>query len=308
MKLKKLAALFGGLLTLGVAAGCGGGNNPLDAGNGGPVAPGTVVVGSANFSESVLIGEMYAQVLENAGATVQRQLNISTREVLVDQVKDGRLSVVPEYNGNLLDFLAPEAPATTTEEVNKELADVLPQGTNLLRTSEANDSNCMAVTSETAKKYNLKSLADLAPIDDQLTAGGGAEFVTRSRGLPGLKDRYGIEFSEYRSLDSIGPLTEAALEQGDIQVATLFTTAPSLKTKGFQCLDDPKKNFAPGNVVPFIHNKSVNDQQRAALNRVSDKLSTEKLIELVSKVTEDKQDTEDVAKEWLRSVGLLGNQ
>lgn len=294
-------ALLGAALAL---AGCGSGNNPLDV-QGGQAAPGTVVVGSANFSESVLIGEIYAQALEDAGAKVERKLNISTREVLIDQVASGGLSVIPEYNGNLLAFLDPDATAVRPAEVNRALADALPKGTGTLQSAEASNSNCLAVNKATAQKYRLRSINDLAPVAGELTAGGGAEFETRARGLPGLQQRYGLRFAEFRPLDAGGPLTVSALEKGDIQVASLFTTSPSLVSKGFRCLDDPENNFAAGNVTPFIHSKSVNAKQRKALNAVSGRLRTDTLIDLVTRVTEDKEDTEVVAKDWLTSTGLL---
>jgi osmoprotectant transport system substrate-binding protein len=292
------------LAALGTLAACGGNSsNPLQAS--GP-KDGTIVVGSANFPENVLLGEIYAQALEGSGAKVQRKLNISSREVIFNQIERGGLTVLPEYNGALLAYLDKTATAATTEEVNAALRKKLPASLELLASSKAEDKDSVSVTQATATKYKLTSLADLAPVAKGLVLGGPAEFATRRQGVLGLKSEYGIEFKAFKSLDVAGPITVSALKKGDIQAANLFTTDPAIKANGFVPLADPKNLFGAQNVTPLIYKSGVDDKGRQALDQVSSKLDTDSLATLVKRVVVDKEDAATVAKEWLASAGIAG--
>jgi osmoprotectant transport system substrate-binding protein len=292
------AALF----TL-TACGGGGSSNPLSASSAGAGA-GEVVIGSANFQENVLLGEIYAQALEAKGVKVTRQFNIGAREIIYGQIKSGNLAILPEYNGALLAYLDQSATATTTEDVDTALKAKLPPELELLDPAPAEDKDSVTVTKATADKYSLKSLADLAPVAKNLVLGGPAEFKTRVQGVVGLTKEYGITFKEFKSLDTAGPITVAALKKGDVQAANLFTTDPSIPENGFVVLDDPKSLFGSQNVTPLVNKSKVNDTITAALNAVSAKLDTATLATLDKKVISDKQDTEAVAKEWLSGAGL----
>lgn len=302
--LRVLTALVG-LVALVALAACGGSNNksnnPLDTNSGGG---GQVVVGSANFQENVLLGEIYAQALEAKGVKVQRKFNIGSREVIYDQIKSGGLTVLPEYNGALLAFLDKNAKATSTAEVNAALKTKLPSELQVLDSAAAEDKDSITVTKDTAQKYNLKAIPDLAPVAKNMVLGGPPEFKTRVQGVVGLKDTYGVVFKEFKPLDTAGPITVAALKKGDIQAANLFTTDPSVPANGFVVLQDPKSLFSAQNVTPLVNTKGVSDKAKQALDGVSAKLDTATLAELDKKVITDKQDVETVAKQWLQSVGL----
>jgi osmoprotectant transport system substrate-binding protein len=301
IRIRHAVALLAALATL---AACGGGSsNPLQAA--GP-KDGSVVVGSFNFPESVLLGEIYAQSLEDGGVKVQRKLNISSREVIFNQIKSGGLTVLPEYNGALLAYLDKQATASTTEEVNAALKQKLPATLELLSSSAAEDKDSVSVTKATAAKYNLKSLGDLAPVAKQLTLGGPPEFETRRQGVLGLKSEYGIEFKAFKSLDTAGPITVAALKKGDVQAANLFTTDPAIKSNGFIPLADPKNLFGAQNVTPLVYKSGVDAKARQALDQVSAKLTTDALATLVKRMVVDKEDAATLAKEWLASVGIAG--
>ena len=107
--------------------------------------------------------------------------------------------------------------------------------------------------------------------------GGPPEFQTRPDGIPGIAETYGCTFKEFKALDTGGPLTVAALKDGTIQAADLFTTDPTIEAKGFVVLEDPKNNFAAQNVVPLINKAKATPKVTAALNAVSAKLTTEGL-------------------------------
>ena len=290
---------------------CGGGDsdsgNPLGgsktSGSGGG---GSVVVGSANFPENVLLGEIYAQALEAKGVTVQRKLNIGAREVIYKSIQNGELSVLPEYNGALLAYLNKDTKASTAEQVDAELKQKLPSGLELLNPAPAEDKDSVTVSKETADKYGMKTIEDLKPVAGQLVLGGPPEFKTRRQGLVGLESVYGLKFKSFKSLDTAGPVTVSALKKGDVQAADLFTTDPAISKNGFIALQDTKNLFSAQNVVPLVNSAKVNDTVKTALNAVSVKLTTQDLLDMNTKMSVDKEDADAVAKEWLQKAGLGG--
>jgi osmoprotectant transport system substrate-binding protein len=297
----RVAAALAGAGALVALTACGGSSNPLATSSGGT---GEVVVGSANYQENVLLGEVYAQALEAKGVKVKRQFNIGAREIIYDQVRSGKLTVLPEYNGALLSYLDQHATAATTADVNSTLTAKLPASLALLSSSAAQDKDSVTVTSQTAARYHLKTLADLAPVAKDLVLGGPPEFKTRVQGVVGLARDYGIQFKDFKSLDTAGPITVSALKKDDVQAANLFTTDPAVPANGFVVLDDPKSLFGSQNVTPLVYKAGINDTVRATLNAVSARLDTATLTELDKKVISDKQDVETVAKGWLSGQGL----
>jgi glycine betaine/choline ABC-type transport system substrate-binding protein len=141
-------------------------------------------------------------------------------------------------------------------------------------------------------------------IASKLILGGPAEFKTRADGVPGLQKHYGVEFASYKVTDTGGPVTVNALKNGQIDAAVLFTTDPSIAANGFVILQDPKSNFAAQNIVPLISKAKVTDGVKTILNGISGKLTTAGLGELLTKVQNDKQDPDAVAKQWLTDNGL----
>jgi osmoprotectant transport system substrate-binding protein len=296
-------AVASAVALLAVSACSGSSNNPLTSSSGG-AAGGEVVVGSANFQENVLLGEVYAQALEAKGVKVKRQFNIGAREIIYGQIQSGTLTVLPEYNGALLSYLDKSATATSTADVNTALGTKLPSTLQLLDSAAAQDKDSLTVTADTASKYSLKSLADLAPVAKNLVLGGPPEFKTRVQGVVGLKQQYGVTFKDFKSLDTAGPITVAALKGGQVQAANLFSTDPAIPANNFVVLDDPKNLFGSQNVTPLIYKAGVNDTAKAALNAVSAKLDTTTLAQLDKQLISDKQDVETVAKNWLKAQGL----
>src|SRR5262249_36005725 len=230
--------------------------------------------------------------------------NIGARELIYKQISSGGLSILPEYNGALLAYLDKTNESTSTAEVNAALKAKLPSSLEVLDSSKAEDKDSLNVTRATADKYSLKSIDDLKASASGLVIGGPPEFKTRRQGIIGLKDVYGLEFKEFRSLDTAGPVTVSSLQKGDIQVANLFTTDPAIAVNGFVTLIDPKNLFSSQNVTPLVYKSAVTDTARSRLNAVSAKLDTPTLTQLMRKVAVDKQDPEKVAKDWLKSVGL----
>jgi osmoprotectant transport system substrate-binding protein len=264
-------AALGLVVALALTA-CGGGGkksggNPLDQKTGGS---GGVVVGSANFPESQLLGELYAQALEAKGIKVSRKFNIGSREIYYDQVKSGAITVMPEYNGALLTTSVDKtSTAVTTADVNTALKAKLPAGLAVLDSSQAEDKDSVTVNAQTAAKYNLKSIADLKSVAGQVAIGGPSEFKTRQQGLVGLEAKYGLKFKKFQPFDANAQTTLVKLLKGNsIQAADLFTTDPTITQNKFVVLQDPQNVFSAQNVTPLIYKSGVNATAQAALNAV----------------------------------------
>ncbi|GAB3465158.1 ABC transporter substrate-binding protein [Kineococcus endophyticus] len=300
-----------GSLTATLAA-CGGGDDPLATDStpaaGGSADAATIIVGSANFPESELLAEMYSQVLEAKGVTVQRKFNIGARELYLKALDDGSIDLLPEYNGALLAYyLKGDAPqgVSSPETVLDALKKEIPSGLEVLDQSAAEDKDSLSVTSETKSKYNLTSIADLAPVAKDLTIGAGPEFQERYQGLKGLKELYDVEFGTFKPLDVGGPLTVAGLKDGSIQVGNIFTTDSSIETNGFVVLEDPKNLFLAQNILPLIRSSKNNSTVTEALNAFSAKLTTENLTQYLAQVQVDKKTSAAVAKDFLSANGLV---
>ncbi|QUI32115.1 ABC transporter substrate-binding protein [Streptomyces alfalfae] len=302
--------LLGGLLataSVPALAACGGGITSLDgggAGGGGGSSKGGVTIGTANFTENQVLGYLYAAALEAEGVKTSVRPNLGTREILIPALKGGDIDLLPEYQGALLHYLDPKAEATEEGEMQNALAMALPRGLQILPYGRAEDSDAFVVTRDTAKEYGLKSLADLAKHDRELVIGAAPEVKKRTVGAVGLKDVYGVEFKEFKSLDSSGPLVKGALRKGDVDVANLFTTDTDIAAERWVVLTDPK-NLIPGqHVVPLIADRKADSTVRKALARLGALLTTRQLTELNRLVDKDKKDPKDVADDWAARHGL----
>jgi osmoprotectant transport system substrate-binding protein len=282
----------------------GGGSDPLAVSAATPAPSDTIVVGSANFPENVLLAQIYAGALKAKGVKVSTKLNIGSREAYIPGLKDGSIDVIPDYSGNLLTYFDKTATAVSADDVFAALQTAVPAPLAVLPQSTAEDKDAVVVTKATAAKYNLTSIGDLAAVGNKITLGGPPEWKTRPTGVPGLKAKYGITFKGYKSLDPGGPLTENALKKGQIQAGDIFTTDPLILTEGWVALQDPKNLFAAQNVLPLVNKAKATPTVTAALNAVSAKLTTPVLADLVKQVQSDKKDPEAVATAFLSSAGL----
>ncbi|MFF2629766.1 ABC transporter substrate-binding protein [Kitasatospora griseola] len=290
------------VLMLGAAAcSSSGGGDPLAAKS--TAAQGgsgkTVVVGSANFPENVLLASIYSQALQAKGVKVEEKFNIGSREVLYGQLQSGALTVLPEYNGALLGYLDAKSTATGKDAVNTELAAKLPAGLGILNSAAAEDKDSLTVTQETADRLGVKSIADLAGKAQDLVIGGPPEF--KSRREQQFKDAYGLTFKEWKPT---ADTTANALKDGTVQVGNVFTTDPKIVQLKLVSLNDPKNLFSSQNVTPLVNKAGLDATGTAALNAVSAKLDTAGLTALMKRVAVDKEDPSAVAKDWLKTNGL----
>jgi osmoprotectant transport system substrate-binding protein len=287
------------------SSGSGSGTSSSSANPLAPTATGSVVVGSANFPESQLLGQIYADALQGKGVKVTTKFNIGTREVYYPEVVKGAITIMPEYNGALLTTsVDPKSTAASTEAVNAELKAKLPSSVEILSSSSAQDKDSVTVTQATATKYHLTSIADLAPVAKDFVFGGPPEFKTRADGIPGLQKNYGLTFKSFSPLDTSGPITITALQSGKVQAADVFTTTPQIVTDHFVSLADPKNNFAAQNVTPLVYTKGANSTIVSTLNAVSAALTTEALLQMDKALTIDHASYTQVASGFLAQEGL----
>ncbi|GEO95625.1 ABC transporter substrate-binding protein [Kocuria turfanensis] len=296
---------LGAALLLGLTA-CGSGGDPLAGGEETSTGSSeTVTVGSADFPESEIVAELYAGALESAGIQTETSLGIGAREAYVGAVQDGSVDVVPDYSGNLLLFVDPEATASSAEEIMDALPGALPEGLTVLEPSEAQNKDAMVVTPRTAEQYGLTSIADMAQVCDQLVIAGPPEFAERAYGLDGLEEKYGCVPESFEPInDGGGPLTVEALLNGDVDVADIFTTTPAIADNDLVVLEDPENNFIAQQVLPLAAADRLPQEAVDALNELSGKLTTEDLIDLNRKVSGDQPvSPADAAQEWLSANG-----
>jgi osmoprotectant transport system substrate-binding protein len=302
-----------------VAAACGGDDDDSTASsapaNNSSVPKGdTITIGAQDFGESAILSQVYGQVLEAKGYPVKQQAlgTGAFRDVVYKSFDSGDINFTAEYAASALEFLNKNAGEATpdADETTAKLRDQL-QSKNLtaLDPSPAVDSNAFVVTKETADKFDLKSISDLSSHVDQLTLGGPQDCPTNPFCIPGLKDRYGIDFSKrFKALDAAGPNTVQALKSDAVQVAILFSTNGVIAQEGWVVLKDDKGLINADNVVPVLTKKLV-DQYGTDLtdlvNRVSAAITTSELTDMNKRYDIDKEDPDTIAKDFLQSKNLI---
>lgn len=293
-------------LALTVSAGlalsaCGASSDPTAEETTAAAAGEAVVVGSADFSESVLLAEIYAGALKAKGINASTKTGIGSREIYLKALEDGSIQVVPEYTGALALYYDNAFTETDPDKVYAALQAALPAQFTVLDKSAAEDNDSMVVTKETADSLGLTTIEDLSGKTADLALGAPPEFKTRAQGVPGLEASYGLTFGEFRELK--GQALVQALKNDQVQVANIFSTDPSILQNGFVTLTDTKKLFGSQNVVPLVV-KDRADELSEALNAVSAALTTEKLTALLVETDVNKQDPKTVAEKFLADNNL----
>ncbi|WP_393082147.1 ABC transporter substrate-binding protein [Streptomyces sp. LN704] len=304
--------LLGGLFaaaSVPALAACGGGITSLDnsgggSGGGSGSSAGGLTIGTANFTENQILGYLYAGVLSAAGIRTKVRPNLGSREIVVPALEGGDIDLLPEYQGSLLLYLDAKATDTEAGAMQNTLTTVLPAGLEVLPYAAAEDRDSFAVTRETADKYGLKSLADLRKANGKLVLGAAAEMKKRVVGAVGLKERYGVEFKEFKSLDSSGPLVKGALKKGDVDVANVFTTDVDVIENGWVVLTDPLNLIPSQHIVPLIASRKADAKVRKALASLGNVLSSEELTRLNRLVDKERKDPDEVADAWLKTKKL----
>lgn len=277
----------------------------------GPVEPvegnaETIVIGSFAFPESEILAEIYAIALEEAGFEVETALNLGPRQATIPALEDGSIDLMPEYNGNLLFFYDPENAARSTDEVDAQLAELVPEGFQVLESSPAQDKDAYVVTRAMADEFGLVEIGDLSAIEP-FSLGANPQFGELGYGIPGLASVYGVTEVTFVPIEDFGgPDTVRALVDNAVQVADIYTTSPAIAAEDLVVLEDPLNLIAAQNVLPLLNSDVYSDELAEVLNAISAALTTEDLIALRDRVEGDENAQASVAaRDWLEDKGLI---
>jgi osmoprotectant transport system substrate-binding protein len=265
--------------------------------------PGAIVVGSANFPESELLGQIYGQALAAVGFEVSYESGIGSREVYLGAIESGEIDLIPEYTGSLLAFLSPEPPeAANVEEQLTALDEVLPEGLEVLTPSTAEDKDTIVCTQDVVDEFGLSNLSSLFENSAEITLAAPPEFEERSPfGLAGFRELHDAEFAEFVPL-APGDIP-AALSGGEVDCGNIFSTTPAIQTEGFIALEDDLKIVPNEAVLPLVRSEVVTPELTAALDAVDADLDTETLTALLAQVVDEQLGADVVAADYLESLG-----
>jgi glycine betaine/choline ABC-type transport system substrate-binding protein len=314
------AALIAVLLAAFALSACGDDDDEDDGGGGGDTAAQierneantntTVTVGSKNFTEQKVLGEIYAQGLEAAGFKVEKQLNLGDQDIALKALKEGEIDAYPEYTGTaLLAFFGvkaneiPKDPATAFEDAKAGFAE---EGLVAYPPTPFTSSNEVALTSEKAEELGVTTISDLAEHDQDLTLYGSPECRQRTDCLLGLEQVYGLDFKEFVPVDIA--LRHEVLTGGKADLSIVFTTDPQIQREGFVLLEDDEGMFPPYNstfVVREELHSEAGPELEEVISQVQEGLNDEVMQELNARVDLDKKTPEEVAGEYLQESGLL---
>ncbi len=272
-----------------------------------PAGP-TIAIGAPDTIEQAIVADLYAQVLRHAGARVTMRIDTGTRQSVERSLAAGQIDLYPDYAGALLLFLdsADAGAATSTATAVPDLKHLLgAAGATVLRPAPVLDTEVFAVTQGTAHRYHLTTLSSLDAVASQLVLGGPPGCQEQPLCLVGLEDTYGLHFKSFTSLDDAGPVTVAALAGGEVQVAELHSSDGTIVEHHFVALTDDKHLLSADYVIPVIRRSVDTKAVAAALDGVSNKLTTGQLSQLNVEVDVDHDAPGAVAQRWLQHEHLI---
>jgi osmoprotectant transport system substrate-binding protein len=269
----------------------------------------TIVIGSTNFEEQEIVANMYGDVLTKAGYPVKVEPPLGTRAVVVPALQHNQITLEPDYAASLLGYLHGGTPQPAGGQIDTAIAAdnsaLSSSGVTVLAASKALDTNVFAVTKATASKDHLTTISSLAPYASSMTLGGPPECPTFAGCEPGLTKVYGLNFANFKSLDEAGPLSVAALKNGEVQVVELFSSDGNVVSNNFVALTDDKHLEGADYIVPVIRKSAASSGVVTALASLNAKLTTDAISQLNLQVTADKKQPAAVAQAWLKSQGLI---
>jgi osmoprotectant transport system substrate-binding protein len=273
----------------------------------------SLTIGSKNFPEQEILGEIYAQALAAAGYKVKTDLNLGSETVALRSVKSGQISGYPEYASTALTSffgLEPEeVPADANEAWEKANAEFEKEGLTAFPPTPFASANAVGTLKKTAEKYGLENVSDLKGVSEKLSLYGSPECRQRIDCLAGLEKLYGLKFKSFHPVD-IG-LRYTVLEKGQADLSILFTTDPQLSAESdkFVILEDDKHVFPAGNVI-FVTKKSTAEKAgpdyEKTIVQVQKGLTLEVMQELDARVELEKQTPKEAAAAYLKSAGYTG--
>jgi len=271
-----------------------------------PAKP-TIKLGTKDFPEEFILGQLYKQALEAKGYKVQFKKNIGSTEIIKTALYSGKIDMYPEYTGTILSVIFKQAksPASAQAAYNQAKAKLGAKGFTLFAMTPFSDTDAIAVLKSTASSNGLKTISDLSKLGDKLTISALPEFQTRSAGLLGLKSAYGVTNGTFKPIPQIDPY--ATLDNGTATAVDVFSTDPQLASGKYTVLTDPKFIFGFQNVAPIVSKKlaaQLGPQGRRIIDAVSAKLTLPAIIAMNKAVSVDKKSDAAVAKAFLKANNL----
>ncbi len=300
--------IFLGAVVVSLGAGACGASTSTPKPPSGP----SIIIGSPDTTEQVIVANLYAAVLTHAGARITLQAGsrtgLGTRASVESALAAGQLDLYPDDAGALLLSLDANDTSAATQ-----ITTAVPELKRLLRASGATvldpapalDTEVFAMTRATADLHHLTTLSSLAPVASKLVLGGPPGCPTQPQCQAGLQSTYGLHFKSFTSLDDAGPITVAALRGGEVQIATLHSSDGSIVENDFVALVDDKHLLNADNVIPVIRTSVDTHKVATALNRLSARLTTDQLARLTVEVTVDHDSPGAVARRWLEHDRLI---
>jgi osmoprotectant transport system substrate-binding protein len=286
-----------------------------DEATAGGAAGGSVTVGGANFTEMLIMQEVYAALLRDAGYDVEI-VSADNREIYAQALIDGDIDVVPEYAATMAEYLNREANgpdaspiASSDPQATVEAMRPIAEGLGLvvLEPAEAADQNGFAVSQEFADENGLSTLSDLSALGQPVVLAAVEECPERPFCQPGLEETYGLEITEVLPLGFGSPQAKQAVADGQAQLVLTGTTDATLPDFGLVLLEDDQGLQQADNLVPVVNATAAEDQALVdALNQLADVLTTEDLTDLNRQVDAERQQPADVATAYLEEQGLIG--
>ena len=268
----------------------------------------TVVLGTKNFAEEYILGQLYKQALEAKGFTVKYKENIGSTEIVQTALTSNKINFYPEYTGVIVQDVFHKTNSPKTAAATYALAKSLEasKGFTLLNQTPFYDTDVLAVTNATAKKYGLKTIADLKKVGS-FKLGGFPECQTRNTCFVGYTKQYGLSNASFSSVGSLSPYQ--ALDSGAVLAADVFSTDPPLSAPSkYTVLTDPKHITGFQNVAPIVATsvaKADGPTFASTVNAVSAKLTLPAIIAMNKAVEVDKQSAASVAQAFLKANGLV---
>jgi glycine betaine/choline ABC-type transport system substrate-binding protein len=313
-----LTALIAALATTVLVAACGDNNDNKSSTSGGKLiksssgnAGVTIKVGSKNFTEEFILGEIDAQALEAAGYKVKRDLNLGSEQIAFKALKNGNIDGYPEYTSTALTSFfgvkAADIPSNAKQAVDQAQSDFAKNGLVAFDPTPFTSANAVGMLKKRADALGVKKVSDLKGKSDKLTLYGSPECRQRPDCLVGLEQNYGLKFKKFVPVD-IG-LRYEVLDKGQADASIIFTTDAQLSTRNdVATLEDDKHVFPPGNVT-FVARKATVDKagpdMQKTIQLVQTGLTEKVMRELNARVDVDRETPRQAAREYLRESGYI---
>jgi osmoprotectant transport system substrate-binding protein len=271
-----------------------------------------ITVGSKNFTEQIILGEIYAQALEAAGYAIETDLNLGSEQIALRSLETGDIDAYPEYTSTALtsffDVDAADVPGNAEEAASQAQSEFADQGLVAFSPTPFVSANAVGLTRESADELDLETVSDLEGVSEDLSLYGSPECRQRVDCLVGLREDYGLEFAEFNPVD-IG-LRYEVLDRGEADLSILFTTDAQLagEDSDYVILEDDQEVFPAGNVM-FVATEQIAEEAgpdlQATVELVQEGLTEEVMQELSARVDLDREDSAQVARDYLVETGYI---